>query len=188
MSVYTRIFFVFEYVVDGISRKLFTAVENASFGKCFYYVFNVNALRVLVVNKPYDFGFFFVYYDFMIFYFIAVNDSSARKVAFLSCFVHSALYLLRKFGRIIFGVALNHTFEYNRLGAVGNIFGSGNDFNAVVFKCFLVFRGFVFITRKPIEFVNEYDIEIVFFAIFYHLTEVGAIVVSTRHSTVYIGS
>ena len=89
---------------------------------------------------------------------------------------------------LIFGVALNHTFEYNRLGAVGNIFGSGNDFNAVIFKRFLVFRGFVFIARKPIEFINEYDIEIVFFAIFYHLTEVGTIVVSTRHSTVYIGS
>ena len=60
MSVYTRILFVFEYIVDGISRKLFTAIENTSFGKRFYYVFNVNALRVLVVNKPYDFGFFFV--------------------------------------------------------------------------------------------------------------------------------
>jgi len=188
VSVYTRIFFVFEYVVDGISRKLFTAVENTSFGKRFYYVFNVNALRVLVVNKSYDFGFFFVNYNFVFFYFIAVNDSSACKVAFLSCFVHSALYLLRKFGRVIFGVALNHTFEYNRLGAVGNIFGSGNDFNAVVFERFLVFRSFVFITRKPVEFVNKYDIEIVFFAIFNHLTEVGTIVVSTRHSTVYIGS
>ena len=142
----------------------------------------------MVVNKPYNFGFFFVNYNFVVFYFIAVNDSSARKVAFLSCFVHSALYLLRKFGRVIFCIALNHTFEYNRLGAVGNIFGSGNDFNAVVFKCFLVFRGFVFITRKPVEFVNEYDIEIVFFAIFNHLTEVGTIVVSTRHSAVYVSS
>ena len=109
VSVYTRIFFVFEYVVDGISCKLFTAVENASFGKRFYYVFNVNALRVLVVNKPYYFGFFFVNHDFVVFYFIAVNDSSARKVAFLSCFVHSALYLLRKFGRVIFGVAFQTT-------------------------------------------------------------------------------
>lgn len=105
MSVYPRILFVFEYIVYGISRKLFTAVENTSFGKSFYYVFNVNALRILVVNKPYDFGFFFVNHDFMIFYFIAVNDSSARKVAFLSCFVHTSLYLLRKFGRVIFGVA-----------------------------------------------------------------------------------
>ena len=124
----------------------------------------------------------------MIFYFIAVNDSSARKVAFLSCFVHTALYLLRKFGRVIFGVAFNHTFEYNRLGAVGNIFRSGNDFNAVIFKRFLVFRGFVFITRKPVEFVNKYDTEIVFFTIFNHLAEVGTIVVSTRHGAVYIGS
>ena len=90
-----------------VKRKTltFVKVENTFFGKRFYYVFNVNALRVLVVNKPYDFGFFFVYYDFVVFYFIAVNDSSARKVAFLSCFVHSALYLLRKFGRVIFGVA-----------------------------------------------------------------------------------
>lgn len=46
----------------------------------------------------------------------------------------------------------------------------------------------LFIARKPVEFVNEYDIEIVFFAIFYHLTEVGTIVVSTRHSAVYISS
>ena len=95
MSVNTRILFVFEYVVDGISRKLFTAVENTSFGERFYYVFNVNSLRVLVVNKPYDFGFFFVNYNFVVFHFIAVNDSSASKVAFLSCFVHTTFYLLR---------------------------------------------------------------------------------------------
>ena len=82
MSVYTRIFFVFEYVVDGISRKLLSAVENTSFGKRFYYVFNVNTLRVLVVNKPYDFGFFFVNYNFVVFYFIAVNDSSPVKLPF----------------------------------------------------------------------------------------------------------
>ena len=41
VSVYTRILFVFEYVIDGISRKLFTAIENTSFGKRFNYTFSL---------------------------------------------------------------------------------------------------------------------------------------------------
>ena len=40
VSVNTRILFVFEYVIDGISRKLFTAIENTSFGKRFNYTFS----------------------------------------------------------------------------------------------------------------------------------------------------
>ena len=187
ISVYPCVFFVFEYVVNGISGERLTAIINAFCGQRLYNIFYIHAYCILLKNIFHCFGFFFVNNDFMIFHFVAVNDKAACEIAFTARFTHTAFYLLRKFCAVIFCISFEHTFEYDCLGTVGDILHGGYNLNAVIFQCFLVYRRFIFITAETVEFVNKHNIERFFCAVFNHTLKIGAVVVCSRHCSVNVG-
>lgn len=61
---------------------------------------------------------------------------------------------IKTFRRIVFSVAFEHTLKDNTLWTVGDMFGRGNDFYAVVAQSFFMYRRFVFVPREAVKFVN----------------------------------
>ena len=71
---------------------------------------------------------------------------------------------------------LNHTFEYNRLGAVGNIFGSRHDFHAVFLKRCLVPCAVIAVSCKPVQLLDDHYVKQPLAAVLDHVLELRAVI------------
>ena len=59
-----------------------------------------------------------------------------------------------KFSRVVFGIPFEHALENDTLGGIGDMFGSGEHFDAVIFEGAFVNCGFVFVAGKAIELID----------------------------------
>ena len=61
---------------------------------------------------------------------------------------------IKTFRRIVFGITFEHAFENDSLGRIGDMFGGGEHFDAVIFEGAFVNCGFVFVAGKAIELID----------------------------------
>lgn len=153
-TINAGIFLVFEDIVESAPLKRFPSVSHAFLTKFREDIFDIYAEGVLPEDKPNDFRLIFIDDDFFAVFFITIEKMSAGVIAFAPGFVHAPANLLGKFSGIVFGISFEHAFENDTLGRIGDMFGSGDNFDAVFFEGAFVNCGFIFVAGKEIKLIN----------------------------------
>ena len=159
---------------------------NTAFFKPRFYFFNRRAVYIIVEHLSYYLGFVRNNLVFLVHDAITKYRLYPCRITFQTALTHTALNLLRKFGRVVFRHALNHRFKYNALGRIGNLFASRQNLYAVLFERRFIDCAIVPISRKSIELIYKYVIKFLLRAVFQHLLKLFAFVRLTRNRSVDI--
>ena len=111
-------------------------------------------------------------------------DSPAVILSFERIFSHPTHDLLGQVGGIVFGIALQHRFQNDTLRPVRDDFGSGHEFDAVLFELCLVAGAVIAVAGKAVQLPDQNDVEQFALAVLDHLLELGPVVCLGRDGTV----
>ena len=107
---------------------------------------------------------------------VADGEGAAVEFALQGVFRHATHHLFGQVGGVVFGVALQHGFQNDTLGPVGNDFGSGHHLDTVLLQQGLVPGAVVAVAGKPVQLPYDNHIEQALAAVSYHVLKLRAVV------------
>ncbi len=90
---------------------------------------------------------------------IADRTGAAVILGFQGIFRHAPNYLFGQVSGVVFGITLQHAFQNDALGPVGNDLGGGHHLDPVLFQSGLVAGAVVAVAGKPVQLPDDNHIE-----------------------------
>ena len=117
---------------------------------------------------------------------IADGQGAAVVLGFQGVLRHAPDYLFGQVGGVVFGVALQHAFQNDTLGPVGNDLGGGHHLDPVLFQSGLVAGAVVAVAGKPVQLPDDDHIKQAFAAVLNHVLKFRAVVRLGGKGPVYV--
>ena len=107
---------------------------------------------------------------------VANRQSAAVIFAFQGVLRHAPDNLFGQVGGVVFGITLQHAFQNDALGPVGNDLSGGHHFDPVLFQSGLVAGAVVAVAGKPVQLPDDNHIEQALATIFNHVLKFRAVI------------
>ena len=115
-----------------------------------------------------------------------MGSSAAVEFTFQGVLRHAPDYLFGQVGGVVFGVTLQHAFQNDALGSVGNDLGGGHHLDPVLFQSGLVAGAVVAVAGKPVQLPDDNHIEQALAAVLNHVLKFRAVIGLGGKGPVYV--
>ena len=166
-----------ENAKHGVVLHLKTLMLNATLVEMFGNVIDAHSVKIASEDLSHDRRKRLV--DLIavgIVHIIAKWRAHAVALCFECVLRHPSLYLFRKLGGIVLGIAFEDRFKQNAVRALRDTLLCGDNAHAVLFENVLVVGGIVAVSGKAVELPDNNAVKHTLVAIFNHLLKVGAVV------------
>ena len=117
---------------------------------------------------------------------VANRQSAAVIFAFQGVLRHAPDNLFGQVGGVVFGITLQHAFQNDALGPVGNDLSGGHHFDPVLFQSGLVAGTVVAVAGKPVQLPDDDHIEQALATIFNHVLKFRAVISLSGKGAIYV--
>ena len=117
---------------------------------------------------------------------VADGQGATVILGFQGVLRHAPDYLFGQVGGVVFGVALQHAFQNDTLGPVGNDLGSRYHLDPVLFQSGFIAGAVVAVAGKPVQLPDDNHIEQALAAVLNHVLKFRAVVGLGGKGPVYV--